>query len=127
MVKLSDLPGAVIERIRSYRYDRIIEKHEGPENWASELKFHEPELMAINGHNVLLPVARDQHPNIATLRCITSDDGRTLTLFLKDTTHVTNPDDEMFFAGRVAICDKFEGEEFFVAVVYHEWFIIENR
>ena len=31
-----------------------------------------------------------------------------------------------FFSGFVAICERFAGEEFFTAIVYHEWFIIEN-
>jgi hypothetical protein len=26
----------------------------------------------------------------------------------------------------VAICERFPGEDFFVATVYHEWFIFEN-
>ena len=29
-------------------------------------------------------------------------------------------------AGFVAICDKFPDEEFYVAIVYHEWFMVEN-
>jgi len=126
-VKLSDLSPAVIERIRSYRYDRIIEKHEGPESWASVLKYYGPEFMVVSGYNVLLPIAGEHHPNIKILRCIVGDNGRTLTLFLKDTTSVTDLRDEMFFAGRVAVCDKFEDEEFFLAILYHEWFIVENR
>lgn len=126
-MKLSNLSPAVIEKIKSYRYDRFVEKHEGPENWASVLKYDEPEFMVVNGYNVLLPIAQERHPNIKILRCIISDDGQTLTLFLKDTTNITDPDEELFFAGRVAVCDKFEGEEFFLAILYHEWFIIENK
>lgn len=26
----------------------------------------------------------------------------------------------------VAVCEKVPGEEFFIASLYHEWFIIEN-
>ncbi|MBI4639650.1 MAG: hypothetical protein HY731_03090 [Candidatus Tectomicrobia bacterium] len=126
-MKLSDLSPTVIERIKSYRYDCIIEKHEGPERWASVLEYYEPEFMVINEYNVLLPIAQKRHSNIKILRCIVSDSGQTLTLFLKDTTNITDPRDELFFAGRVAICDKLEGEEFFLAILYHEWFIIENK
>ena len=126
-MKLSDLSPSVIEKIKSYRYDRILEKHEGPERWASVLKYYEPEFMLINGYQVLLPIAQEQHANMTILRCIVSNNGQTLTLFLKDTTHITDSRDELFFAGRVAVCDKFEGEEFFLAILYHEWFIIENR
>lgn len=126
-MKLSDLPPQVIERIKSYRYDRILEKHEGPERWAAALEYLRPELMVISGYNVLLPIPLESHPNIEVLRCIVGDNGQFLTLFLKDTTHITSADDELFFAGRVAVCDRFEGEEFFLAIIYHEWFIIENR
>jgi len=125
-MKLSNLPPQVIEKIKSYRWDRIIEKHEGPENWNSVLKYYNPEFMVVNGNHVLLPVDKEHHSNITILRCIVGDNGQTLTLFLKDTTYVDNPDDEIFFAGFVAICDKVPGEEFFIAILYHEWFIIEN-
>jgi hypothetical protein len=126
-LELSDLSPEVIERIKSYRYDRILEKHEGPERWAAVLEYYNPEFMVINGYNVLLPVAQEQHRHITVLRCIVSSDAQTLTLFLKDTTYAPHPEEEFFFAGRVAVCDKFEGEEFFLAILYHEWFIIENK
>ena len=41
--------------------------------------------------------------------------------FLKDTTY----DDDLFFSGYLAICDKLKDEDFYLAIVYHEWFIIE--
>jgi len=71
--------------------DRIIEKHEGPERWESTLKYADPEFIEIAGYPVLLPVDREHHPNITILRCIASEDHRTLTIFLKDITHVTDP------------------------------------
>jgi hypothetical protein len=126
-VKLAALTPRVLEKIKTWRYDRLLEKHEGPESWATVLKFYAPEFLEINGYHVLLPIVKAQHPNITVLRCIVGDNGRTLTLFLKDTSHILHPEDERFFAGRVAVCDKFENEEFFVAIMYHEWFIIENH
>ena len=125
-MKLSTLSPHILERIKSYRWDRIIEKHEGPEDWRSELEYGDPEFMEVNGHHVLLPVRREQHPNITILRCIVGDDGQTLTLFLKNSTYVHDPRDEMFCSGFVAVCDRFPGEDFYIAIVYHEWFIIEN-
>ena len=125
-MKLSELPPEVIERIKLYRYDRFLEKHEGPDNWAAVLRYYDPEFLHLNGHDVLLPVSRKQHSNIRLLRCIVGDDGNTLTLFLKDTTYASSPQDEMFDAGRIAICDRFEQEEFYLAIVYHEWFIVEK-
>ena len=126
-MKLSELSPQVIERIKSYRWDRIIEKHEGPEKWELTLKYHVPEFMEINGHRVLLPLEQNHHPNITILRCIESSDGQTLTIFLKDTTFVDRIEHEWFEAGFVAVCDKIEGGDFHIAVLYHEWFIIENK
>ena len=39
---------------------------------------------------------------------------------------VSDPEWEYFEAGRLAICEKIPGENFYVATVYHEWFVIEN-
>lgn len=125
-MKLADLSPQAIKKIQSYRYDRIIEKHEGPEDWSAVLKYYHPEFLEINGYDVLLPIDRDHHSNITILRYIVSDDGQSLTIFLKDTTYVPDPQDEMFYAGFVAVCDKVPGETFYLAILYHEWFIINN-
>ncbi|MEG4291382.1 hypothetical protein Q5692_09370 [Microcoleus sp. C2C3] len=71
---------------------------------------------------MLLPVEASRHQNITILRTIWSADGNSLTLFLKDTTF----DDDMFVSGYMAVCDRPKGEVFFLAVLYHEWFIIEK-
>jgi hypothetical protein len=126
-VKLAELPTETLEKIKQYRYDRIIEKHEGPMTWEAVLRFYDPEFIHVNSYDVLLPVGRAHHPNITFLRCIVGDGGTSLTLFLKDTTYVDNPEDERLFAGFLAVCDQMPGEAFFIAVVYHEWFIVENR
>lgn len=39
-MKLSNLPTQAIEKIKSYRWDGIIEKHEGPENWDFVLEYY---------------------------------------------------------------------------------------
>jgi hypothetical protein len=77
--------------------------------------------MMIDGYPVLLPIERSHHPNITILRTIWSSDSHSLTLFLKDTTY-----DDPSMSGYLAVCDKAAGEMFFLAVVYHEWFIIER-
>lgn len=128
-MRLADLPAPTIEKIKAYHFDRIIEKHEGPARWASVLTYYDPEFMEIEGYQVLLPVVRENHPNITILRCIVSRDEQTLTIFLKDMTLKEFYEDdrywEMFGAGFVAICDKVAGEAFYIAILYHEWFITE--
>ena len=32
-LRLADLPAETIAKLKTYRYDRIIEKHEGPDKW----------------------------------------------------------------------------------------------
>ncbi len=126
-MKLSQLSPQVIEQIKSCYRDQIIGRHEGPERWAYNFDLREkaedkPELMNINGNFVLLPVRKEEHPNIKILRYIPSADGKTITLFFQNTTY----SDNIFESGYLAICDKFPGEDFFLAIVYHEWFIFEN-
>ena len=130
-MKVDDLSPELLKSIKTVRWDRIIEKHEGPEDWeylignrSEYMEFTEAddaEFLEIGGHSVLLPIARKQHPNITILRTVPSADGNTLTIFLKDTTY----GDGMFQAGYMSVCEKVAGEDFFLATLYHEWFIIE--
>ena len=120
-MKLADLPPETLEKIQTVRWDRIIEKHEGPEDWESVFRYSEPEFMLIEGHPILLPVDQSHHANITILRTIWSNDGNSLTLFLKDTTYYDDP----FMSGYMAVCDKVAGENFYLAILYHEWFVIE--
>ena len=121
-MKFSELAPEIIERLKQRRYDRIVEKHEGPERWKWKIEHGECEFIQTGGHFILLPVYLEQLPNITILRVIESKDSNALTVFLKDTTY----DDDDFFSGFMAVCEKFAGEEFFTATVYHEWFIVEN-
>jgi hypothetical protein len=117
-----DLSPEAIERIKLLRYDCIVEKHEGPEKWSWVLE-EAPEFFEVEGRSVLLPLPGKNLHNVSVMRCIVGDGGNSLTLFLKDTTYVPDPKQEAFFAGFVAVCDRLPGEEFFVAIVYHEWFM----
>ena len=69
-MKLSDISLETLEKIKLVRWDRIIEKHEGPENWSSVLQYEEPEFMEIDGYSVLLPVDKSHHSNISIIRSI---------------------------------------------------------
>ena len=139
---LWDLPPELIEKLKTYRYDQILEKHEGPETWEWDLKRpswapapvpgqkddYQPdpaEFLRIADRDVLLPVGRSHHPNITILRTIVGDGGKSLTLFLKDTTYSKSPKDEFLSAGFLAVCDRVPGERFYIAHVFHEWFILD--
>jgi hypothetical protein len=120
-MQLSDLNPDCLAFIKTVRWDRIIEKHEGPENWASVLEWYDPEFMTIEGRAVLLPIERSHHDNITILRTIWSADSNSLTLFLKDTTY----GDDWFMSGYMAVSDRIVDQDFYLAILYHEWFIIE--
>lgn len=121
-MKLVALSQETLEKIKSVQWDRIIEKHEGPEDWAAVLRYSEPEFIMVEGHPVLLPIDKSHHAKITIIRTILSMDGKSLTLFLQDTTF----DDDPFFSGFMAVCDRIVNEEFFLAILYHEWFVIER-
>ncbi len=94
------------------------------------MQYEDPEFIEIEGCAVLLPVDKPHHPNISIIRCIWSAGNNSVTLFLPDTTY----EDDPFFSGFMAVCDdlrsvydhRLKGEEFFLAILYHEWFIIER-
>jgi len=120
-MKVADLDAATVAALKQVRWDRIIEKHEGPDDWESVLEWQEPEFLEVEGRFVLLPIDQAHHANLTVLRTIWSEDGASVTLFLKDTTY----DDHWLSSGFLAVCDRLPGQSFYVAVVYHEWFIIE--
>ena len=124
-MKFSNLFPQTLDKIKSYSWDRIIDKHEGPESWDWTMKYKDLEFIDINGYHVLLPVDKDQHLNITVLRLIESKDEKFLTIFFQDTTHVDtdNQREVELCAGFMAVCEKVDGEHFYVAIVYHEWFI----
>ena len=125
-MNVSDLSADQLNAIKALRFDRIVEKHEGPEDWDAKFRFGDPEFIDVDGRAVLLPLYGEQRPNVKILRSIESRDGSSLTLFLQDTTFVDSedPHDAFFSAGFLAVCERMPGEDYFVATVYHEWFMV---
>lgn len=120
-MQIAELDPDCLAAIKAVRWDCLIEKHEGPANWDAVLRWSDPEFMVIDGRSVLLPLERSHHPNITILRSIWSEDGQSLTLFLKNATY----DDDWSNSGFIAVCDRMPGQDFYLAILYHEWFIIE--
>ncbi|MDF0553139.1 hypothetical protein [Kamptonema sp. UHCC 0994] len=122
-MKLQNLSTEIINKIRTSPWDGIVGKHEGPFNWSTVLEDEEPpEFIEIEGRAILLPIPFFHHQNITILRIIWSKDEKSLTLFLKDTTYFDNK----FQSGFVAVCDWIEGD-IFLAILFHEWFILESK
>ena len=126
-MRVSELPETVIAQIRACRYDNIIEKHEGPESWHYLVDRDYLEILGVEGYQVILPLYPDQYANISFLRCFVSQDDQVLTIFLQDKTYNEEPDLEMFWTGRMAVCEKLPDTTIYLATVYHEWFIVENE
>ena len=78
-----DLRPETREILSTWRYDRIIEKHEGPESWKSYLSYEEPVELEIDGRRVLLPISWDEPGEIIVLRSYVSTDESSITLFFR--------------------------------------------
>lgn len=117
-MRLQNLSPELRSQVETMRWDRIIEKHEGPEDWKYLLKDDYVEFLHVDGFEVLLPVDKGKHANVKVLRCIVSKDGNTLTIFLEDTTYETG-----IFAGYLAVCERLPDQEWFIAIVYHECWV----
>jgi len=75
-MKFADLKAETIEKLKTRMYDRIVEKHEGPERWKWQIEHGECEFIRAGEHFLLLPVYLEQHPNITILRVIESRDAQ---------------------------------------------------
>ena len=142
-MKVKGLSPTIIASLKNKRYDRIVEKHEGPETWdwqlpSSEERIQElkrmyensgydfstdnhAEFIQVGEVDILLPIGSDHHVNLTVLHYFFSEDHQKIVLYIKDTTY----DDDAFGAGFVAICDKYPNESFYIATFYHEWYIID--
>ena len=123
-MKLANLDNKIIEALKPKLFDLFIEKHDIVWSWGDF--FDSVDFIELSGYQVLLPIEEDRRPNVSVLRCIESKDEKTLTLFLRDTTYIEQPYREWAWTGFVAVCDKFEDQDFYVATVYHEWFILDE-
>ena len=112
-MKFSDVSKKILEIIKSYRYDHIVEKHEGPWEWRFLIEDNRLEFLKINEYNVLLPIEKEYHKNVVILRFIVSEDKEFLTIFLKDTTFWEGID-----SGFMAVCQKVPNEKWYIAIVY---------
>jgi len=120
-MRLADLSPETRQEVAKRRFDRIIEKHEGPWSWEYWLRDDKVEFLRVGDFDILLPIEKEDHKNITTLRCVVGDNGQVLTIFLKDTTY-----DSGIFAGRIVVCERIVDEQWYLATLYHEWFIIDD-
>ena len=105
---IKDLSSSLLATLKETRYDRIIEKHEGPATWSWELPDESrkermkemygdrdldfdldahADFLEIGGVQVLLPVGNDHHENMTFLHHFFSEDRQKIVLYIKDTTY----------------------------------------
>lgn len=115
----------IIEKIRHCYFDRIVEKHEGPWDWDSVLRFDDLTFINAQGYRVLLPLDEEHYPHLTIHRCIPSQDEQSLTLFIQDTTYTEDLKYARWDSWFIAFCEKFPNENFYLATLYHEWYFVE--
>lgn len=147
-MKLAELPKQVIDDLSqkdNWRLDidpGFDAKHEFwmrwqhfialPEERPSDSEMTEDDLadfINFDGYDILLPVSRSHHPNIALIRLIPSADGKTITLYLHDSFHEDWFTDESSARyGFLAVADRYEkfGCNFYLASYYHFCYLINH-
>ncbi len=120
-ISIDVLDEETITRIGSFRCDCLVEEHEGPWTWQRLVQDNAVDFVSIRGQNILLPVGREHHASLELVRCIFSEDAETMTLSLRDRTYDAGPSSD-----RLAVCERFPGEDWYIAVFYHEWTLIDN-
>lgn len=137
-MKLADLSAETLAKFAYWRFDRIREKHEGPQWW----EFHPTddngwpgEFFEVEGYQVLFPeydVSEENWAKITIDRIFLSEDGQLLTIFFRDYSYRDwynqTPQDngERWEAGRLVIAHRVPGEDFFVTILFHERFLTEG-
>ena len=110
-MKLADLSPQTIEKIKDYGIDWLYDKHEHW-GWEWSVEGGRVEFMAIDGHEVLLPLSPEEHRDVRVVRSIISADRASLIVFLMHTM-------EKEAYGYMAFCQRVPGEAFFLARIYH--------
>lgn len=121
LMKLHDVSPELIEHLKTYSIDEMVEKHESF-TWEWSLNHGDVEFLNLGGYDVLLPVSIEQHPNVQFGRSVHDPAGNLLILFVTDTTFDKNLD----FAGRMAVCRRVSDTDAFITVMYHATYLIED-
>jgi hypothetical protein len=131
-MRLADLSPERRAWLAAARWDRIIEKHEGPEDWRWELAQSDtpssPErvdFLTLGGYDVLLPIPVEQHPKVSLLWLIRSADQQILTLYVKNMQWAEwyPGGDYWSTVGFLAVCERAPEGDWYVAILYHEAFL----
>ena len=135
-MQVSSLSDALIQNLKDYPVDKMIEKHEKT-HWDSYLTERtlemwsngelitvtssvDVEFLHTNGLYILLPVPTANHENITINQCIVSDDKQSVVLFLNDRTYF--PDDEID-SRFMAVCRKIPECDGYICCLYHSTYL----
>ena len=125
-MKFAEVSDDIRGKIASWRWDRIIEKHEGPHSWESTLRYSDVDFLEVEEKQILLPLDSEQRNQLEIRKIMTTQSQNEVILYLINHWYKQFGYKEQH-CGFIAICEKFPEQNFFVATAYHEWFVIENQ
>jgi hypothetical protein len=140
---ISDIPTEILNTIKKLRYDRILEKHEGPWTWESALKYDNACIVHFKDKNetfveftVLMPFPEHHKAQIKMVLCADAEHEEVKTIFFTCPSLAGYDETEtnLQWCGFCAVCREvsipgagwFENAApFYVTVLLHETFLIE--
>ena len=121
-ISIADLDEETFAKIGSCQCDFYVNNSEELLTWKRLLEDQVADFFSIRGRNILLPVGRESCDRLEVLNCLISEDHESMTLFLKDTSDTTG-----LSASRTAVCNRFPGEEWYIAVLYQEQILMDRE
>jgi hypothetical protein len=140
---ISDIPTETLNAIKKLRYDRILEKHEGPWTWESALKYDNACIVQFKNKNqtfveftVLMPFPEHHKAQIKTVFCADAEHEGVKTIFFTCPSLAGYDETEtnLQWCGFCAVCREISipgtdwlenAAPFYVTVLLHETFLIE--
>ena len=134
---IADIPSELLDKIKKLRLDRFIEKHEGPWEWESFLKYDDACLVHLKAgsrayqYTVLMPFAARHKATFEEVLCTESSDMLTLFFVCPSLAGMEGEKDNRRWSSFCAICREvpayglFEDTTLYVAILLHEVYLSE--
>lgn len=134
---IADIPSELLDKIKKLRIDRFIEKHEGPWEWESFLKYDDACLVHLKAgsgayrYSVLLPFAERHKTTFEEVLCTESSDMLTLFFVCPSLAGMEGEKDNRRWSSFCAICREvpayglFDDTTLYVAILLHEVYLSE--
>lgn len=129
---IADIPSELLDKIKKLRIDHFIEKHEGPWEWESFLKYDDACLVHLKEgyrdyqYTVLMPFAERHKATFEEVLCAESSDMLTLFFVCPSLAGMEGEKDNRRWSSFCAICrevpayEVFEDTRLYVTILLHE-------